>query len=163
MGLGTRATLNKEQMTGFVAAVGVVVVGLPALVALGNNIGTDAFAQPLIKNKIFADKLIGQVLGLGLPRVFNNSAFQLIYLLKPFVAEIGRGLFAADAPGALEQNRFLFLSFQYFFHHRQAVSKRIDIGANGSFKVPNFRFIMVSHINHHRIGVLQQGVEFLGI
>src|SRR5690606_21291645 len=58
----TSGTLDEQQVAAVIFTVGMHVAGLPALVALGNDIVGDALTQALVKHKVFSDKLQGQVL-----------------------------------------------------------------------------------------------------
>ena len=55
----TSGALDEEEVAGVVGAVGVVITGLSALVAFGDDFGGDAFAEAFVEDEIFADKLVG--------------------------------------------------------------------------------------------------------
>ena len=45
--------LNEEQVTGFVAAIGMRIAACAALVTVADDLVGDALAQPLVKDEIF--------------------------------------------------------------------------------------------------------------
>ena len=95
-------TLNKQQIAGFVGTIYVCVGGLPALVALRNDIVGDVLTQALVKNEILATEFIGKVLLRNLACVVNDAAVKLVHVLEAVVLEVGGGLFAANASCAIQ-------------------------------------------------------------
>ena len=62
-------------MAKIIGAVGVLVARSAALMALGDDVWADAFAQALVEDEIFADEFVGKILFPHLARIFNNAAF----------------------------------------------------------------------------------------
>src|SRR5688572_28680976 len=69
----TFITLNKQQVAIIIGTIGVIVAWLTALMAFGNDIFRNPFAQALIKNKIFPDEFGRKIFGLYLPYIINDS------------------------------------------------------------------------------------------
>lgn len=72
--LTTRAALNEEDMTGIIGAVDMVITRGSTLVAVGDHILADSFAQPFIKHKVFANKQIGQTQVFHIMRIFDDAS-----------------------------------------------------------------------------------------
>ena len=149
-------TLDKKQMATFVGAIGMHVTCFAALVALRHNIVGDSFAQAVVKNKVFSDEFAFQPFGFDLARVLYDSAFELVYVFKPFVFEISAGLFATDSASAIHQEFFvLFMCGKLFFDNGQTFSKSVHIGFDGIGKMTYLAFVMVSHIDHNGIWIFK--------
>lgn len=56
VGFAAGTTLNKQQMTIVVGAIGMGVTWVSTLVAMGYDFAIDRFTQPLVKNKILTCK-----------------------------------------------------------------------------------------------------------
>lgn len=73
--LAASVALDEEEVAKIIGAVGVRVARSAALMASGDDVGADAFAQALVEDEIFADELVGKILFPHLARVFDNAAF----------------------------------------------------------------------------------------
>ena len=69
------------------------IAGFSALVAGGDNIIGDPFAQPFIENKIFTDEFIFKPFFLHLLCIIDNATFQVKYIGKTRCAAYMRWLF----------------------------------------------------------------------
>ena len=72
-------------MAAVIGAIDMRVSGLAALVAICNYIIRNPLSQPVVKNKIFSDKLTLFPLFIYIPGIVNNTAFQVKYMIKPVV------------------------------------------------------------------------------
>ena len=54
-------TLDEQQVTSRIGTIDMRIARLTTLMALRNDIRADTFAQPVVKNEILPDKLIGQL------------------------------------------------------------------------------------------------------
>src|SRR5882757_11386133 len=93
---GAGRTLNEQQMTGFIPAIGVGIGRLAALMATGNDLFGDALAQAIVEYKVLSFEFIFQPLLFYGIRIMDNSPFQVKYIFKALVQEEGAGLFATD-------------------------------------------------------------------
>src|SRR5258705_1071512 len=90
-------TLDKQEVTAFVTAVGMCVGRPAALVTTGNDLLADAFPQAVVEDEILPPELVFQpffLYGIG---VMDDASFQVKDIVKPFMQEIGAGFFTADA------------------------------------------------------------------
>src|SRR3954470_9701358 len=83
--------LDEQQMTRFVRAIRMRVARFPALMAVGNDVVSDPLTQTLVEHEILAYELALQTFGFDLSRVFNDSAFELVDVLKTFMLKVGAG------------------------------------------------------------------------
>ena len=88
-------------MTSFVCTVDMGITGRTALVTTGNNIIRNHLTSTIVKNKILSNKLVVQALIFYLSRIFNDTAFKLVYPFKPLVFEIGTCFFTTDTYNTL--------------------------------------------------------------
>jgi hypothetical protein len=72
-------------MTAVVGTIGVIVTGLSALVALGNYVVCDSFAQAVVENEILSDEFAFQSFFLNLLGIINNTTFELVYVFETLV------------------------------------------------------------------------------
>ena len=73
-------TLNKQQMTPLIPAIGMRIGRLPALMTTRDHFITDALPHPVVKNKILPPELIFQPLlfyGIG---IVDDPALQVKYI-----------------------------------------------------------------------------------
>src|SRR5690554_1561308 len=151
-------------MTRFIGTVHMGITRISTLMAMGNNIIGDPLPAPMVKNKIFAQKFVLQLLILHLSGIFYNAPFQLVYLFKSLMLIIGAGLFASDTPGTVHHQFFILLMVgQVPFDNIQGIPKSIHIRGYGILKMPDFAFIMVAHIHQYRIRIFQQRIKSFGV
>ncbi len=72
-------------MTRLIFAIHVRVAFFSALMTTAYNFLCYLFPEPVVKNKIFALEFIFQTLQFDLPRVFDNSAFEMKNFCKTIV------------------------------------------------------------------------------
>ena len=139
----TGRTLNKQEIAGFVGTIYMYIRRLPTLVAVGNHIVRNMFSQALVKDKVFALKPIGELGLLDLACIVDDASVQLVDILKAMMLEVGRGLFAANSPRAIEEYRLVFVSLEHLENLGQFFSERLGLRQKGAFKMPNFRFVVL--------------------
>jgi len=110
-------TLDEEQMTGTVDAVGMGIAGVAALVTNRYHIITDAFAQAIVKYKVLAYENIIQLFFLYLMCIVDDTSFQVIHMLKAMVQHIGTGFFAPDPSCAVHDDIPVFVFLQHVNRH----------------------------------------------
>src|SRR6185295_6454863 len=59
---GTFRTLDKQQMATLILTIGMGIGRFSALMAVGDDLSADAFAQPVVKNKVLTPEFILQSL-----------------------------------------------------------------------------------------------------
>src|SRR6056297_4079545 len=101
----------------------------------------------MIKNKILTYKLIFQFLLFNLASIFNNTTFQLIYILEASMLIVCAGFFTSNTTGTIHyQVLIFFIIFKILFYNWQRIPKSIYIWLDCSLKMTNFTFVMVTHI-----------------
>src|SRR5690606_12399134 len=151
-------------MAGLVGTVYMGIARGSALVALRNNMIGNPLAPAVVEHKVFAQKLVFQFLFPHLARIFYDTPFQLVHILKAFVLIIGTGLFTADPSRTVLHYILALLMFgKVSFYDIQGIPKSIHIRGYGIFKMSYFALIVVAHIYQHGILGLDQFVKFLRI
>lgn len=82
---------------------------------------------------------------------------KLVHILKTMVLEVGRGLFTANPPRAIEQDLLLFLPFEHFFHLGKFFAEGVHVWTDGAFEMSDATFVMVSHIHDDSV-ILSKGL-----
>jgi len=78
----TFRALDEQQMTAFIAAIGVGIGRAAALMTAGDDLAADAFAKAVVEYEILSFKFIFQPLfpdGIG---IVDNAAFEMINVCK---------------------------------------------------------------------------------
>ena len=88
-------------MTPLVDTIGMGVGGLSALVAACDHIFGNTLREPFVKNEIFSDKKIIQLLFFDLTSIIDDTPFEVKNILESLVEHISRGLLAANASGTV--------------------------------------------------------------
>ncbi len=96
-------------MTGIIGTIGMDIIWLSALMALGNYILAYSFCPAIIKNKILPDKFILQVVLFDLSGILNNTALQLVHLFKALVFKISAGIFTSNPSSTIHNQVLVFL------------------------------------------------------
>ena len=107
-------------------------------------------------------EFVGQALFLNLSGVINDAAVQLVDVFEAVVLQETGGLFAADAAGAVEQNRGFFLALEQIQHLRELLAEGFCLRGKGSFKPTDLAFVVVADVHHHRIGMVHELVPLGG-
>ena len=81
----------------------------------------------LVKHEVLANELVAQARFLGAV-VFDDTAFELVYVVVAFVAQVSAGFFATDAAGAVHHNGAFFVLFGQFFEHFDFFTERVTSG-----------------------------------
>jgi hypothetical protein len=74
--------LNKKQIAIDVCAIGMLVAGIAALVAIADNIVGNAFAQTIVEHKVFSLEFRLQSFGFNFLGVGYDATMQLVYIVK---------------------------------------------------------------------------------
>jgi len=159
----TIGALDEEEMAGVVGAVGVVITGLAALVAFGDDFVGDAFAKAFVEDEIFTDKFIGQAELLALAGIFDDAAFHHEHVVESFVQHVGAGFFAADTAGAIHDDIAVFFVFEQLFDMGECFAEGDYFGEDGLMEMTDFAFVVVAHIDDDGVGVGGQFIEFDGV
>ena len=95
--------------------------------------------------------------------VFEDAAVQMVDLVIPQVAQVGGGLFAADAPGA--EHGHLGLAAQQrlvVFHPLRQFAEAAGARVDGPLKSANCHLVVVARVHHHHVGLADQLVPLVG-
>ncbi len=154
--------LDKEQVAGVVGAIGVVVAGLAALVAFGDDFRCDAFADAFVEDEVFAVEFAGEIFFGDFFGVFDDAAVELVDIFIAEVFEVSGGFFAANAAGAVEEDFLIFFVFDEFLDELEFFAEGVSVGADGVFEVADFAFVMVAHVDDD-CALFDRLVELLGV
>lgn len=110
------------------------------------NVGGNSLAQPFIEYKIFSDEFVFKAALFYLTGILNNATVKLKHIPEALVFQPCAGLFTPYATCAVHQQVFVFVFAQQFFGYLQFFAKSIHIGTQGIFKMSNFTFIVIAHI-----------------
>ena len=97
----TFITLNKQQVTAMILAVGMGISGFAALMTMTYDVFRNSFAESFIEDEIFSDEFIFEILFFYLAGVVDDSAFQLKNIFETFILHPGTGFLATNATGAV--------------------------------------------------------------
>ena len=128
----------------------------------GNYIIRDPFSEAFIEYKVLAEKLIGNSHFFGLSGIFDNSTIQLINIFIAPVFHIRRSFFTTNTSGAIHDDMFLLGIAEHFCYHRESVTKCFHRRQDCFFEMPDFTFIIVTHIDHDRIRIIGELIERRG-
>ena len=106
----TGVALDKEQVTGRIGAIGMIIARLSALVASGDHLFADALTHALVEDKILAHKTIFQSLVLHLSGIFDDAALELMHLAEALMLEPGGSLFTTYASCAVHDYIVVFFT-----------------------------------------------------
>ena len=150
---GTVFALDEQQVTAVVLAVGMCIAGFAALVAVADDIVCNAFAEALIKYKVLAFEFVGDALLAGFVGIFDDTAFEVIYVLKTVVEQVCRCFLAADTAGAVHHDVLVLLIFQHVYRHGQLFAEGIGRHFYGAVKMTYFIFVVIAHIHDNGIRI----------
>src|SRR5690606_23391545 len=144
-------------MAGFISTVNVSITRLTTLMTMRYDIFRNALCSSLIKNKVLSNKFVFKFFLLYLTHIVNDPPFELINIFKTFVFVIRTCFFTSYSPSTVHHQVFiLFMHFQIFLNNRQRVSKGIHIWGYGILKMSDFTFVVIPHIDQHRIWIFYQ-------
>ncbi len=98
-----------------------------------------------------------------LVHIIDDTSFQVKHIFKSLVQHIRTCLFTTDAACTIHDDVFIFISLHHVHGHRKLFPKCITGYFNGILKMPHFIFIMIPHINHHRIRIVGELVKLFRI
>ena len=101
-------TLDEQQVTGLITAIGMRIGRAAALVTDRYNLAGYPLSHAIIKDEILAPELVDQPLFPDRIRIVNDPAFEMIDIRKPLMQQPGAGLFTPDATGAVHNYRAAF-------------------------------------------------------
>ncbi len=156
----TCLALDEKAIAAFVGTVGVLVTALSALMAMGYDMIGDSLSHPLIKHKVLAEELELEAFLSRLPSIINNTAMQLVDVLKAVVLEPGTRLLATNTTGAVEQNLPILLVCEPLENLRECLTKGIGIWQDRALEMSNLTLVMIAHIDNDRTGLYHRRVEF---
>src|ERR1700722_8658890 len=90
--LRTGRTLDEQQMTTLIPAIGMHICRLPTLMTVRDDLSADALTHPVVKYKILPPELILQSLFPHRIGVVDDAPFQVEYISETLVQQIGTGL-----------------------------------------------------------------------
>src|SRR5690606_24756019 len=105
--------------------------------------------NPFVKNKAFAIPTAFFLRDLF--EIFQNTAFELIYLVKPQTFDKGSSLLAANPPGAEHSYFLAFQRFSILLYPFRKLPKRLGLWVECPFKSPDCDFIIIARIDHDRV------------
>ena len=76
--------------------------------------------------------------------------------------EVGAGFLAPDAPGTVEHDVLVLAVGEQILDFADLVAEGLGGGQDRATEVADLAFVVVSHVDHHGVGLLGEGVEFLG-
>mmetsp|Transcript_59425 Transcript_59425/g.106007 ORF Transcript_59425/g.106007 Transcript_59425/m.106007 type:complete len:390 (+) Transcript_59425:476-1645(+) len=94
-------------------------------------------------------------------QVLEDTPFQLVHLVKALLLHEGRRLLAPDAPGARHHDLLLFGRLAQRRHVVRELAEGVGLGIHCPFESPNAVLVGVAHVNHKRLGVLEEGIPLL--
>ena len=128
---------------------------------MGQNVVGDFFVQAFIEDEVFSQKSGLHSFFFDDVSVVDDPAVELVHIFKSIVFEVGAGLFAANPSGAVEQDFFVFLTFEHVFDHRKFFAKGISIGTEGLFKSSYPAFVVIAHVDDHHVFLIERLMKFL--
>ena len=129
--------------------------------AIGDDVVRNPLGQTLVKDEVLAHKLVAEARRLGLARVLDDAALQLMDIGKSLVLEVGTGLFAPDAARAVHHNVGVFLVLQHVLDQGDLLPEGVHVRTNGAFEMPHFALVRVAHVDEDRVLLVGQGVELV--
>ena len=133
------------------------------MVAFCDNVVRNAFGHAFVKDEVDPAEPVLQAVLLDLAGVFDDAAFQLVHVGKPFVLEVSAGFFAPNAARAIEHDVFVFLVLKQGLHLLDFVAKGFRGGQDCTFEVADFALVVVAHVHHDGVRLAGQSVEFFGV
>jgi len=160
---GTVGALNKKEVAGLIAAVGMGVGGAAALVTAGNDLLADALSQAIVKDKVLAPELVFQSLFLYGVGIMDDASFQVKDVIETFMEQVGAGFFTANAARAVHDDVLFLMLFQHTGGHGQLVPEGIGGYFQRLVEMSDLVFVMVPHVDDNGVRVVRQPVELLRI
>src|SRR5436190_2113583 len=99
-------------MTAFIPAINMCISRLAALMAFCNNILCYPFTQPLIKNEIFSDKFIRQLIIFYGVCIMDDTTFKVKNMVKAMMKHISAGFFTPDTSCAIHDYVLVLFLFE---------------------------------------------------
>lgn len=109
---GTFLTLDEQQVTAFITAIGMRIGGSAALMTSSDDLPADPLSHPVVKDKIFAPELVVQPLFPDCISIMNDPAFEMVDIREPLVQQPGAGFLTPDPSGAVHNDRVFLLVLQ---------------------------------------------------
>lgn len=127
---------------GVSAAVALIVVALFEAVAYGDAlVEYEALAVPE-----------GFFLGDGF-EVFEDTALEVVDVFEALGEEVGGGLFAANAAGAVHGNFFVFFGVEVIFDVVGKFAEARCLGVEGVFEGTDVDFVVVTGVDEGDVGL----------
>ncbi len=147
-------------MAPVVFTVGVAVARRAALMAVRNHVVRDTLAHTFVKHEVFTDETHRQPLFARFAGVFDDATFDMPDFLETVMTHERARLLTADAAGAVHDNFFVFVLLHHLDGFRQLFTERIRRDLQRILEMAHFIFIVVTHIDEHRVRIVKHGVHF---
>src|SRR5690554_2485481 len=118
----------------------------------------DVHCYTIVKNIAFSLKILTACL----KSIPDNTAMELINILKSLLKQVSRRLFALDATGAIRQY-LLVLKMLQFLHFLREIPEVTNVQSKGIFKLPQFMFIIRPYVQDDHIFLVLHVFKLLRI
>jgi hypothetical protein len=139
------------------------IAGLPALVALRDHLPGDTLSHALVEDEILPPEFIGQAPIPDPVGVFDDPAFQVVYVPEAIVEHPCAGLFTSDTPGAIHDDVCILSVVQHIHSHGQLFPEGTRRDFQRAFKVSHLVLIMIAHVHEDGTRRPRQFIERFGI
>ena len=85
--------------------------------------------------------------------VFQDAAFQVVYLFETLCLQIGRGFFTTDTTGAEHSDLFVFLRVQCFFDVSGEFPECFGVRIDGTIKSTDVYLVFVPRVDNGDVRV----------
>ena len=150
-------------MTGFIGTIDMDITGLSALMTMSDDILRDPLSQPIVEHKILSNEFALETLLFYLSCVVDDSAFQMVNMIKAFMQQVSARFFTTNTTGAIHDNIFVLFVLHHVNSHRQLVAESVAWNFNRIFEMTHFQLVVISHIDHHSFGIFHQFIHLLRI
>ncbi|CCJ92130.1 hypothetical protein BN132_4058 [Cronobacter turicensis 564] len=128
--------------------------------AMRDHVIRDTLAHTLVEHEVFTDEAHRQPLFARFTRILNDAAFDMPDLLETVMPHKCARFFTADAAGAVHDDFLVSVLFHHLDGFRQLFAKRIRRDLQRVLEMAHFIFIVVTHIDKYRVGIVKHGVDF---
>ena len=150
-------------MAGFIFTIGMRISKLPALMTMRNNIRCYALSQPVIKHKIFTNEFTIYIIFFSLPCIINDATFQMKNIVEAIVQHVSTCFLTTYTTCTIHDDILFLFILHHVNCHGQLFPESVTGYFDGIFKVAYFKLIMIAHIYHHGVRILQQGIHLYRI